>query len=310
MLHHSKNKGVALIITLWALVFLAVIAAAFSFAVRMGSASARNFNEDTKEYYLAVSAYEEALNWLLTDKDATIDYVDEQGLLHTDEDRDPIAGERKLEGATVNLEVTDENSRIDINYANPALLKNLFDYANIPEDKQQELIDSMLDWIDPDDLHRLTGAEDEYYKPLGYKAKNASFSVPQELLLVKGFTPEILNGSDKTSPIIDYITTWGRGLNINTLSPTMMEIIGMNPLEVDAIISGRRNGIVARSVPQGMARLGGTITSTTFRIVSIAQLDNNPMAVKITAIVRRTPGTQGPSINTLYCKEEVEHRGA
>jgi general secretion pathway protein K len=308
--HRSESTGAALIITLWALVLLAVIAAGFTFSVRMGSASARNFKEDMKAYYAAVSAYEEARAWLLEDEDQTIDYVDEEGFLHTDEDRDPIAGERELEGMKINLAVTDEESRININLASPTLLKNLLVHIKIPDNKQQELMDSFIDWEDPDDLHRLSGAEDEYYVPLGYKTKNHLLDIPEELLLIKGFAPEILYGSDDNDPLIDYITTWGTGLNINTISPGMMESIGMNPFEVDSILAARRNGTVTRTAPEDMRRLGGAVSSTTFRIVASARYENSPNAVKVTAIVSRVFGTNGPEISTLYWKEELEHSGA
>jgi len=312
MKYPANNKGVALVITLWALVFLAVIAAAFTFAVRMGNASARNFKEDTKAYYLAVSAYEEAIAWLLTDKDLTVDFVDEEGTLHTDEEREPITGEHQLEDATVKLQITDEESRLNINSINPIVLKNLLINVGIPEDYHQELMDSLMDWLDSDDLHHLMGAEDEYYGPLGYRAKNAVLDVPEELLLIKGFTPEILYGTDESSPLLDYITTWSSGLNINTISASTMEILGMNPAEVDTILSGRRNGLLARGVPQGVSRIGGRISSTTFRIVATAKLKESPMAVKITAVVRRNQNLQGPGpgITTLYWKEEVEHSRA
>jgi general secretion pathway protein K len=68
------------------------------------------------------------------------------------------------------------------------------------DDKEKDIIvDSILDWRDNDDLRRLHGAEDEYYQSLPdpYRAKNDDFESVEELLLVKGITPEIFHGGLK-----------------------------------------------------------------------------------------------------------------
>ena len=63
--------------------------------------------------------------------------------------------------------------------------------------------DSILDWIDPDDLPRVAGAESDYYQGLAvpYYAKNAPIDDLSELLLVKGILdhPEIYWGGAATN---------------------------------------------------------------------------------------------------------------
>ena len=56
-----------------------------------------------------------------------------------------------------------------------------------------------MDWRDKDNLHRLNGAEDDYYLslPQPYKCKNGDFTSIEELLLVRGVTPEIFYGGLK-----------------------------------------------------------------------------------------------------------------
>jgi len=62
----------------------------------------------------------------------------------------------------------------------------------------EELVDALIDWRDSDDNPRPLGAESEYYESLdpGYHVKNEPFETLEELLLVKGFTREILYGED------------------------------------------------------------------------------------------------------------------
>ena len=56
--------------------------------------------------------------------------------------------------------------------------------------------DCILDWLDSDDTPRETGIESDYYTSLGYQAKNGPIDTIEELLLVKGVTPQSLFGSD------------------------------------------------------------------------------------------------------------------
>jgi type II secretory pathway component PulK len=61
-----------------------------------------------------------------------------------------------------------------------------------------ELADAILDFIDSDDTPRTNGCESEYYTALSpsYPAKNSPLESLDELLLVRGVTPEYLYGED------------------------------------------------------------------------------------------------------------------
>jgi hypothetical protein len=58
--------------------------------------------------------------------------------------------------------------------------------------------DAILDWMDPDDEPREFGCEVEYYSGLEppYGAKNGPLDTIEELLLVRGVTPQLLFGVD------------------------------------------------------------------------------------------------------------------
>lgn len=61
-----------------------------------------------------------------------------------------------------------------------------------------EIADAILDWLDDDDSPREFGAEAEYYSALAppYGPKNGPLETVEELLLVRGVTPQLLFGSD------------------------------------------------------------------------------------------------------------------
>jgi type II secretory pathway component PulK len=97
--------------------------------------------------------------------------------------------------------VTDESGKINLNVllridpsgkvAHDALMK----LPNMTED----VADAIVDWIDPDDEPRANGAESSYYQGLSpsYRCKNGPLDSLEELLLVRGVTPELLFGSDR-----------------------------------------------------------------------------------------------------------------
>ena len=61
-----------------------------------------------------------------------------------------------------------------------------------------EIADAILDWLDDDDESREFGAEVDYYSSLmpPYAAKNGPLETVEELLLVRGVTPQLLFGCD------------------------------------------------------------------------------------------------------------------
>jgi type II secretory pathway component PulK len=93
------------------------------------------------------------------------------------------------------------------------------------------MIDCLQDWMDPDDLHKLNGAEsdDPFYEERGYPVKNAPLDSVEELLLIKGWGPEILYGKDADENgdavfgIADILTVWGDGrVNLNTATTNVL----------------------------------------------------------------------------------------
>lgn len=61
---------------------------------------------------------------------------------------------------------------------------------------KDDMVNALLDWLDPDEEARLGGAEDGTYegKDIPYKAANRMMSSISELRLVEGYTKEILEG--------------------------------------------------------------------------------------------------------------------
>lgn len=82
------------------------------------------------------------------------------------------------------------------------------------------IIDALIDWLDPDDRESDLGAESSYYQSLkkSYSCRNGPILYIEELLFVRGITPELLYGTSETKGLIDFVTVYGESgtVNINT----------------------------------------------------------------------------------------------
>jgi general secretion pathway protein K len=89
--------------------------------------------------------------------------------------------------------ITGEGGRINLKFFMPKLLANdqaahdllvrYLEIKGVDLNERDRMIDTMLDWVDPDNLVRLNGAEDEG----GYKAANRMFTHLEELKKIKGW---------------------------------------------------------------------------------------------------------------------------
>jgi len=107
------------------------------------------------------------------------------------------------------------------------LLLGIFDITD--ETQAQEIIDALTDWIDADDRESDYGAEDSYYQSLNppYSCKNGPVETMEELLLVKGITPELLYGGPGRPGLADFLTVYGTDghININTAPAELLQAL-------------------------------------------------------------------------------------
>lgn len=311
---HFNEEGVALIMVLWVLVMLMIVAFNYLASTRSNAAVTRNLKEETLSYYMALSGYHEAVQYLMSDKDPSFDFTDAGGNFRIDRTTTPITGERTVGEGAMNISISDEGSKVNINYVRTDRLKKLFEYSSVSEDEIPGLMDSIQDWRDPasKQTHRLLGAGDDYYKslPEPYASKKGLFDVPEELLLVKGMKPEYLYGSKEIKPLLPLITTFGKGsLNINTASKDMMALLGLNTYEIEAVMKQRTAEAGGFSfVPEQFGRLGfGATASDVMRIEVTARVRKEGPASKIVAVIERQFAGGTYRMQTLYWRESAEN---
>jgi general secretion pathway protein K len=153
--------------------------------------------------------------------------------------------------------------------------EQIFKTAGVPEEMIPDMIDCWNDWTDMDStISGRNGAEDEYYKleedpktgepRIPYTARNGPIDTIDELRLIKGFVPAILDGGilnpEEKRPdqqivvrgIKELFTTYGDGkINVNAAPrEVLMTIPDMDDITAGAIIEereGRGMGGMSRS---------------------------------------------------------------
>jgi general secretion pathway protein K len=204
---YASQRGIALIMVLFVLVFLSVIVMEFCFTIRMEATVTRNFKEGEEAYFCAQAGLNKAIIELMKAKSAVKkaeapkatlvegEEVQEEEWRPRDAPYQFSLGDRECE-----ILISDEGGKININTADDSLLRKLIEEGcGLEGSERDTIVDSILDWRDPDDNHRLNGAESDYYMslPEPYKARNGNFVVTEELLLVKGVTEEVFYGTGK-----------------------------------------------------------------------------------------------------------------
>jgi type II secretory pathway component PulK len=143
--------------------------------------------------------------------------------------------EVRLGEGVIRLAIVPEPSRRNVNRLAMDDWERILEVGDVPEEKWPQLIDCFFDWTDADNDPRADGAEtEEWYQILDppRRAKNASLDTVEELLDIKGFTPEILSGGlppdaaegdEPMSGIADLLTVFGDGkVNVNAASERVL----------------------------------------------------------------------------------------
>ncbi|HLA48006.1 MAG: hypothetical protein A3D20_03465 [Nitrospinae bacterium RIFCSPHIGHO2_02_FULL_39_82] len=254
-----NEKGVALILILWVVTLLSVIVNTFAWMVRTEAQAVGNFQEETKAYYLARGGFQRTIMELLKNQGLPAEEAPGEGLK-----LDGRVNMVHFQDGYAEVRVVDEGGKIDINVASRDDLIRVFTALKIEGENKDVIADSMLDWIDENDLHRLNGAENDYYRslPEPYMAKDGPFSMVDELLWVRGITPEIFYNftanrshewSEGEANISGEEGRFGTGLesiftvytgsnkvNINTASMTLLTAIpGIGEAQAEKIIAIR-----------------------------------------------------------------------
>jgi general secretion pathway protein K len=186
---------------LWVLMLLTVIVGEFCFTMRTRVNITRNFKESTEAYYIAVAGLNRAIEEIIRQEltPPRIAAVKSQTAAVPEEEAAPAwrmntnIAPMAFAGGEFEVRIENQSGKVNINMAEKPLLAAMLEGFDMDPSEKDVIVDSILDWRDADKNHRINGAEDDYYQslPEPYHCKDADFDSPEELLFVRGVTPEI-----------------------------------------------------------------------------------------------------------------------
>jgi general secretion pathway protein K len=227
--------------SLWLLVTLSVVSLGLSAVAHERRLAAANLVEHTQSLAAAQAGVEE-LRGRLAQRLAVA-----QGSMQTPPALliDPWHGvdsvfpdTTAIQGARFAVSARDVGTQLNLNRASEDELRRFFVALRIDAGEADRLAQCIMDWRDPDDLHRARGAERAEYLAVGAAElpRNGPFQTLSALRSVLGMTPAVY---DSARP---YLTVLGSGqINLNTADrPVLLALPGMTEEAVGVLFGYRR----------------------------------------------------------------------
>jgi general secretion pathway protein K len=296
----TNERGFALLAVMLVLALLGVVVGELSVSMRLEASMIRSYKESVLATHLAEAAIQQAIREILGP--GNIQALEEGGTLvflrgaagtPLPVKLPKLPRQRVAFGAgEFSYRITDEEARINLNSAPPDRVDRLLAAGGLDKQARDIINDSLQDWKDADDLHRINGAESEdfYLKlPVPYRARNGPLQDTAELLQIRGVTREIYTGAQGHAGLADLVTVTGSGMvNMNTAPEAVLKALGFLDAEISDITGGRASNPYT-AVPARYAGRGLAVGSTTFRIEAQGLMGGEPRA-RIVAVVQRRAG--------------------
>lgn len=240
----TRSRGSALLAVLWLSAALAAIAFSLSTTVREETERASTSVDGLRSYYLAISGIDRAsleMLWsvqnpekkLLPPGIKVIDYHFATG--------------------DTRVEVIPEASKLNVNTIEPEMLYRLCIALGLDPGRATMITSGVMTWRHgaTGEIPGFPGADPSFQRP------PASFQETEELLLVKGVTPDIYYGTYVPAPeglnhgprllprqgLADCLSVFGRSdaaVDANAAVPAVLAAVGLPPQAVAALVERRR----------------------------------------------------------------------
>ncbi len=333
----DNNRGIALLLVISVTTILIAVALEYNRRARFAILSTAAARDRLTLSYMASSGIHAAMALLAKDRvESNIDSLQEDWA-NSDKVKQ-LLEEIPFDDGELSLMISDEMGRIQINAlvtfpesrnfneSQRTLLERYLNYFKNDDEQTPEdslppaIINSLKDWLDSGDddaITGLSGAESSYYQDLSspYASRNGPIPDINDLLLVKGITPELFYGSSEKPGIAEFLTVYGMQpgagtsfifpgkININTAE--LPVLVAMLPPEnadlAEAFFELRQEAATEQGAPdlsdpmwyKNIVGTSGlnldsnliTMASDFFRIKSEAKVNN--FVLTVTAVVHR-----------------------
>lgn len=296
----NSQRGGALLTVLWLSAALTAIAFSVANTVRGETERTSTTVEQTRAYFLATGAVERGILWMQWGRNVP---------------RNPDGTSRfwapglslmrmPFPSGYAEVEVIPESSKYNINTVTPVDLQRLLLSMGLDPARTQELTAAIIDWRQP-----AAGATsfDQYYASLtpSFRARHASFEQIEELLLVRGVTPDLFYGTWVRNPagqlvratgLKDCLALFGTNslFDINMTAPPVLLSLGLPPDLVTQIVTRRAQRpfllpqelgpiVEAAGPAAGKLRIGG---GSVYTLRATATLRGSDVRRSVAAVIK------------------------
>jgi general secretion pathway protein K len=338
----------ALLITISVTTILVAAALEYNRRARFEVISTAAVRDRLTLSYVASSGVHAAMALLIKDKaESNFDSLQEDWA--NPEKIDEILQEIPFDNSKLSVVITDELGKIQVNAlvafpdsrrfneSQVMIWERILNVIGSEDDLQNDsnptaIVNSVKDWLDSGDDEAttgLSGAESSYYEEQDppYASRNGPIADLNELLLIKGITPQLYYGTENATGLANYMTVHGVAvgagttfnypgrININTADiPVLTALLGTENQDLAQAFYDYRQEMAAGkdvhdfSSPKWYKSITGfsdvtidsrlfTTSSDVFRIQSTASL--NDIQSSVIAVVQRV---QNPESGKWSCK--------
>ena len=288
-----SNRGVALLLVLWALVLLGTLALGFSWSMRTEALAARNGIDGTRAYFQARTGVSHAVALLAS--------LPPDNVLTA-----AIAGEDG--DASYEVRVVSESGKVDVNFVGDEVLLGILKAGGLPEEEAESVRDAILDWRDEDDVARPRGAERPEYArmPEPVTPRNGRLRSVTELSYVKGVTGEFHRAF-----LSRVFTVHGNSPQVNFLRApeiVLRSLPGVSPEAAGRIVARRAEeppisaadlaAMVGEGLltAQGLSLISGGASSNVYTITATGRAGGDAIHVVRCLVEVTGPGKKGVKI--------------
>ncbi len=241
----ARRKGGALLAVLWLSAALAAIAFSAAQTVRAEREHTRNVLEGTQAAFLASSAAERGLLYVLWGP---------QAILSDGRPRFWARGmpfvRMSFPSGEALVEMIPESSKMDVNRAQSEVIARLIAALGVAPAVAGRLSGLIVQWRSPLSAEAGLDALYEQANPT-FRPPHASFQQIEELLSVPGITPDLFYGRVDRAPDGSWVTRAGLrdclsvlsgadGDDINSVQPAVLAAKGVPPQGIAAVVALRR----------------------------------------------------------------------
>ena len=286
-----SERGGALLAVLWLSAALAAIAFSLATTVRGEAERTSTAVDSLRSYYLATGAIDRAIVWKvwspLTSPEDDPRYY-----------RPGIPMRFAFPGGEAVVDVIPESAKLNVNTAPVNVLTTLLLAFGLEPGRADAIAQGIVDWRSPSPSGGF-GPFDQFYlsQNPSFRARHASLEEIEELLYVRGITPDLFYGTYDRHPdtgrlvarpgLVDCLSVFGSTtrVDVNYAPAPVLVAMGVQP-QIAAMIVERRR-MRPFSQPGELAQLG-SLMGPAFSRLRIG--GNSMFTLRATASLRQADG--------------------